>query len=96
MQLNVVDACFMTRSEAIGIIEKALPEADEATLAAAAELFQAAADPSVLPRALTPRELQLIDQSKEDFRQGRTLSSAEARASIDEALAVLGVPKSSQ
>lgn len=85
----------MTRTEAIAIIEKALPSADEATLAAAAELFQATqAEPSVLPRALTARELELIEQSKEDFRQGRTLTSAEARTSIDEALTVLGVPKS--
>jgi collagenase-like PrtC family protease len=85
----------MTRTQAIAIIEKALPSADEATLAAAAELFKAAAaEPSVLPRALTARELALIKQSQEDFSQGRTLSSAEARASIDEALFGLGVPKS--
>ena len=59
----------MTRTEAIAIIEKALPSADEATLAAAAELLQAAAgEPSVLPRALTARELALIEQSKDGFR----------------------------
>jgi hypothetical protein len=85
----------MTRSQAIAIIEKSLPSADEATLNAAAELFQAAlAEPSILPRELTARELALIAQSKEDFRLGRTLSSDEARASIDEALSALGVPKS--
>ena len=86
---------FMTRIEAIAIIEKALPVADEATLAAVAALLQSAqAEPSILPRALTPRELQLIEQSKADFAAGRTLTSREARASIDEALAALGVPKS--
>ena len=85
----------MTRSEAIAIIEKALPSADEATLAAAAKLLQSVtAETSVLPQTLTARELALIEQSKADFRQGRTLSAAEARASIDETLATLGVPKS--
>ena len=85
----------MTRTAAIAIIDKALPSADEATLAAVAELLRTAgAEASVLPRALTARELALIEQSKEDFRHGRTLSAAETRASIDEALAVLGVPKS--
>ena len=85
----------MTRTEAIAIIEKALPVADEATLAAAAALLQSAqAEPSVLPRALTARELEMIEQSKADFAAGRTMTSKAARASIDEALAVLGVPKS--
>lgn len=85
----------MTRTEAIAIIERALPIADETTLAAAAALLQSAqAEPSILPRALTARELELIEQSKADFAAGRTMSSAEARASIDESLAALGVPKS--
>lgn len=85
----------MTRTEAIAIIERALPIADETTLAAAAALLQSAqAEPSILPRLLTARELELIEQSKADFAAGRTMSSAEARASIDESLAALGVPKS--
>ncbi len=85
----------MTRTEAITIIEKALPMADEATLAAAAALLQSAqSEPSILPRALTARELDLIEQSKADFAAGRTMTSAEARASIDDVLATLGVPKS--
>src|SRR5882757_1323664 len=79
---------FMTRSEAIAIIEQSLPSADEAILTAAAELFQAAcSDPSTLPRELTARELALIEQSKEDFRTGRTYTLTEARAYVDEALA---------
>ena len=78
----------MTRSEAIAIIEQSLPSADEATLNAAAALFQAAhAEASVLPRALTPRETALIEQSKEDFKAGRTYSVTEARAYVNEALA---------
>jgi hypothetical protein len=85
----------MTRTEAIAIIESALPVADETTLAAAAALLQSAqAEASILPRLLTARELESIGQSKADFAAGRTMSSGEARASIDEALAALGVPKS--
>jgi hypothetical protein len=85
----------MTRTEAIAIIERALPIADEKALAAAATLLQSAqAELSSLPRRLTARELELIEQSKADFAAGRTMSSAEARASIDETLAALGVPKS--
>ena len=85
----------MTRSEAIAIIERSLASADEAALNAAAELLQAASSAeSILPRELTARELARIAQSKEDFRLGRTLSSAEVRTSIDEALASLGAPKS--
>jgi hypothetical protein len=78
----------MTRSEAIAIIEQSLPSADEVTLKAAAQLFQdARAEPSILPRALTPRETALIEQSKEDFKAGRTYTVTEARAYVDEALA---------
>lgn len=79
----------MTRSEAIAIIERALPVADEAALTVAAELLQASIEsaPSALPREFTARELELIEQSKEDFRQGRTYTLAEARAYIDEGLA---------
>ena len=80
----------MTRTEAIAIIEKALPVADDATLAAAAELLQSAqSDESVLPRALTARELDLIEQSKADFAAGRTYSIDEARAQSDAFLGTL-------
>lgn len=80
----------MTRAQAIAIIEKSLPAADEATLAAVANLLQeATSEESVLPRELTARELELIEQSKEDFRQGRTLSSEEYRADMDAFMAKL-------
>lgn len=80
----------MTRTQAIAIIEKALPAADEATLAAVAELLQnASTGTDELPRELTPRELELIEQSKEDFRHGRTLSSDEYRADMSAFLEVL-------
>lgn len=85
----------MTRTEAITIIEKAIPSADEETLRCVAELFRAAlARQSGLLRELTGRELSLIEQSKLDFRSGRTYSHAETVAYVDEQLERLGVPKS--
>jgi hypothetical protein len=77
----------MTRSEAIAIIEKALPTADDARLAAAAEILQEPAGESVLPRPLTMRELALIEQSKQDFAEGRSTSGEESRAYVEAALA---------
>lgn len=87
----------MSRQHAIAFITSKLEELDDDRLRSVAEMVQAmdGRSESRLPRELTERELQLIEQSKEDFRLGRTLSSAEARASIDEFLASLGVPKSS-
>ena len=79
----------MTRKEAIAIIEQSLSTADEQTLEAAAELFRRAAGPST--RALSARELALLQQSKADFAAGRTLSFDELIASLDEHLAPLGV-----
>ena len=85
----------MNRTEAIAIIEQALPSADEQTLAAAAELFRSAqSGPNALPRALSTRERGLLEQSKADFGQGRTTSLDEGFAQIDARLARLGVPKS--
>ena len=85
----------MTRTEAITIIEQALPSADEQTLAAAAALFQAAAPGvSVLPRPLSDRERSLLAQSKADFAAGRFYSLEESIGMLDERLAPLGVPKS--
>lgn len=80
----------MTRAQAIAIIEHALPTADEATLSAVATLLQeAACAESVLPRDLTQRELEQIEQSKEDFRMGRVLSNGEYHADMDAFMARL-------
>ena len=77
----------MTRTEAIAIIEQSIPFADEATLAAAAQLFKCAhADPD-LPRPLTAEDLASIEQAREDFKAGRTYTSAQGQAYIDAALA---------
>ena len=85
----------MTRTEAIAIIEKALPSADEQTLAAAAALFQSSSSrTSGLPRTLSEREGSLLAQSKADFAADRSYSLEESIAILDERLAPLGVPKS--
>jgi hypothetical protein len=47
----------------------------------------ALAETSIMPRALTLREIALIEQSKGDFETGRTYTVTEARAYVDEALA---------
>ena len=87
----------MTRTEAIAIITARLEAADDATLEAAArhlaafdgetltvdDVIDCVATDSVLPRPLTPGELQLIEQSKEDFRLGRTRTHDESRAYVD-------------
>ena len=84
----------MTRTEAIDLITRALPALNDERLREVADLLQAVGGDSALPRPFTDHELALIEQSREDFRQGRTMTSAEARASIDNDLAKLGVPKS--
>ena len=90
----------MTREEAIAIITSQLASLDDEGVQAVAGMVQSMADEgpesteSVLPRELTARELALIEQSKEDFRLGRTYSSDEARAITADFLAKLGVARS--
>jgi hypothetical protein len=70
----------MDRTEAIAIIEQSILSADEATLAAAAQLFKSArADPD-LPHLLTAEDLASIVQAREDFKTGRTYTSQEIRS----------------
>ena len=77
----------MTRTEAIATITASLASLDDERVKTVADFVQNVASTDGLPRALTDRELALIEQSKEDFRTGRTFSSAEARAYIDTELA---------
>jgi len=81
----------MTRDEAIAIITAKLPSLDVEGVLAVADIVQSieAADDHV--RELTPHELALIEQSKDDFRNGRTYTLEQARAMTDEFLANLGV-----
>ena len=87
----------MTRSEAIATITRTLETVDDKTLEAAAahlssltgspltvgDLLESLPTDSVLPRALTERELALIEQSRDDFRRGRTRTHDESRAYVD-------------
>ena len=99
----------MTRTEAIAIINASLDAVDDKMLETAAahlarkihasamnvgDIVEAFATDSVLPRALSPRELDLIEQSKADFKAGRTMSSEEMWSSLDDHLASRGVPRS--
>ena len=91
----------MTRAQSLAIISDALARTDDVTLAAAAahlsvvakqdkptaaDLIEALPTDSDLPRDLSPRELALIEQSKQDFQAGRTFTIDEASAYIDAAL----------
>jgi hypothetical protein len=88
----------MTRTEAIAIITNALHAVEDSTLKAAAVHIATVAKPtdltvtdiqlafatdSLLPRPLTTHERDLIDQSKEDFRLGRTRSLSESMEYVD-------------
>ena len=77
----------MTRTEAIAIITAALPSLDDEHVETVAGIVQDMALTDDLPRELTAHELSLIEQSKEDFRTGRTLSVDEARTRTDTFLA---------
>lgn len=79
----------MTRSEAIAIITDKLAALDDAGVLTVADIVQDLANPDDDVRELTPRELALIDQSKDDFKSGRTYSLDEARAHSDALLKTL-------
>ena len=72
----------MSKIDFIHRINSELENLDEDQLAAVAD-FVGAMTANALPRPLTAREAALIRQSKEDFRQGRTLTLDEARARTD-------------
>ena len=76
----------MTRTEAIAIINKKLADLDDEAVLTVADIVQDMDTASTLPRKLTARELELIEHSKADFREGRTYSIDEARARTDASL----------
>ena len=90
----------MNREEAIAIITSQLASLDDEEVQTVADMVTSMATEAldttdrVLPRELTARELALIEQSRADFKAGRTLSVDECRALLDERLALLGVPRS--
>ena len=74
----------MTRTETIILITQQLAAADEATVLTVADILAEQQNPI---RALTPRELELVAQSKADFAVGRTVSLDECMANVDAELA---------
>jgi hypothetical protein len=84
----------MTRTEAIARINARLPSLDDERVQAVADFVEDIAARDDAPRQLTTRELALIEQSKEDFKAGRTYSHDQMIAMLDERLALRGVPKS--
>ena len=85
----------MNRKEAIVIITSQLASLDDEEVQTVADMVTSMATEAldatdgILPRELTARELALIEQSKEDFRLGRTYSADEYRAEIDTFMASL-------
>ena len=91
----------MTRTEAIATITKHLEAADDQLLETVAahleskslptmtvgEALETLATDSQLTRSFSPHELELIAQSKEDFRLGRTRTHDESITWVDAELA---------
>ena len=73
----------MTRTEAIAAINAKLSSLDDDGVLAVASIVEDIAADGDLPRALTARELALIEQSKEDFTAGRVVSQEDYRADMD-------------
>ena len=73
----------MTRTEGIASINTNLASLDDERVITVADIVQGNDAASTLPRQLTAKELDLIEQSKEDFRAGRTYSANEVRTCID-------------
>ena len=76
----------MTRQQAIDTITVQLASLDDEAVQDFAEMLEHSRSDSVLPRALTARELALIEQSRQDFRDGRTLSIDELERFLDAGL----------
>lgn len=62
------------------------------TREAVAELLTVSSDDAGDFRPLTPEEQALLEQSKRDFAEGRTLTFDELVAHVDARLAPLGIP----
>jgi hypothetical protein len=73
----------MTRSEAIAGINARLAALDDDEVRVVAELVLSVGGQSVLPRALSEHEHDLIAQSRADFRNDETLSPSEPDDFLD-------------
>ena len=73
----------MTRAEAIAAINAKLSSLDDDGVLAVAGIVEDIAEVDEVPRALTARELALIEQSKEDFKAGRVVSQEDYRVEME-------------
>ena len=73
----------MNRTEAIAMINDKLAVMDDETILNVADIVQDMNATNSLRRPLSARERELIEQSKVDFREGRTFSIQEARNHSD-------------
>ena len=84
----------MTRTEAIAIINAKLADLDDERVETVAAIVQSMDAPDDLPRELTARELALIEQSKQDFKAGRTYTLDEMDTYLDAAAAKRALTRS--
>lgn len=82
----------MTRHDAIAAINARLADADDETVEAVAEFVRSLDEPRPV-RPLSERERSLLEQSRADFKAGRTYTMEESRARTDAMLAKYRTPK---
>lgn len=78
----------MNRIETIATINSQLATLADEHILTVAGIIQSLHQSEPPLRRLSERELDLIEQSKADFREGRTHSLSEARAAVDAGLAL--------
>lgn len=77
----------MTRTEAIARINERLASLADDQVATVADMLDQLAGSAPGHRALAARELALIEQSKVDFREGRTSSLEDSESFVETELA---------
>ena len=82
----------MTRTEAIALITARLASLDDDRLQTVADIVQDYASTTLL-RPLSDREKSLLDQSRDDFAAGRTMTMDQLIDDLDKELGPLGVPR---
>ena len=82
----------MTRTEAIALITARLASLDDDRLQTVADIVQDYAS-TTLQRPLSDREKSLLDQSRDDFAAGRTMTMDQLIDDLDKELGPLGVPR---
>jgi polyphosphate kinase len=75
----------MTREQVLENITHTLASFDDARVITVQDILQEMAREEEL-RVLSERELSQIEQSKEDFRLGRTMNGTDVRAAVAAAL----------